>query len=71
MPFLPAREAQAQPYGVDLTLRPPGDTDHYLPLFQLSNSPVIPTQTKIATHPHILCLLAGTYALTTLPVIVL
>lgn len=39
----------------------------------LTVQPVIPAQTKIAsaTHPHILCLLAVTYALTTVPVIVL
>lgn len=39
----------------------------------LTVQPVIPARTKIAlaTRPHILCLLAVTYALTTVPVIVL
>lgn len=39
----------------------------------LTVQPVMPAQTEIAseTHPHILCLLAVTHALTTVPVIVL
>lgn len=73
MPFLSAWEAEARPGGTDLTLRPPGDTGHYFASVCLTVQPVIPARTKIASagHPHILCLLAVTYALTTVPVIVL
>lgn len=66
MPFLPTGDAEAGPAGVDLTLGPPGDTDHYCSSRPVSRSgPVIPARTKIASapDPHILCPLAVTYAL--------
>ena len=71
--FPACRRAEARPGGVDLIPRPSGDTDHYCGSGCLTVQPVIPAQTKIAaaTHPLILCLLAVTYALTTVHVIVL